>query len=40
MALSLSTYFTLLGFFFGVYGLGCVWGRFLLGMKQLLDASI
>ena len=40
MVISFSTYLYFLGLFLGVFGLGMVYGKFLLGIKQMLDASI
>lgn len=40
MALSLNAYLYFLAFFFGLFGFGWVIGRFLLGIKQILDVSM
>ena len=40
MALEFEVYLYFLGFFFGAFGLGYLWGRFWLGMKQLTDMSM
>lgn len=40
MAISFSIYLYFLGLFLGVFGLGAVCGKFLLGIKQMLDVSI
>jgi hypothetical protein len=40
MAISFSTYLYFLGAFLGVFGLGMVVGKFLLGIKQILDVGI
>lgn len=40
MAIPFSTYLYFLGLFFGVFGLGMAYGKFMLGIKQMLDSSI
>jgi len=40
MALSFEVYLYLLGFFCCVFGAGWMIGRTMLGLKQILDASV